>query len=84
MAAAVVVVVAAAVVVALFLLIVVLFGFLNIKSLKNIKKNMFAVWIFKCILSKVEILGVLHNLYIYIYYMKINGGVSYGYRTWTS
>ena len=43
MAADVVVVVDAAVVVVLFLLIVVLFVFLNIKSVKNIKNNMFAV-----------------------------------------
>ena len=29
--------------------------------------------IFKCTLSKVEILGVLHNLYIYTHYMNIKG-----------
>ena len=52
----------------LFLLIVVLFVFLNIKGVK-IKKIKFCRWkIFKCTLSKVEILGVLHNIYIYIHY----------------
>jgi hypothetical protein len=40
--------------------------------------------IFKCSLSKVEILGVLHNLYIYRHYVEIKKGVSYGYRTRTS
>ena len=40
--------------------------------------------IFKCTLSKVEIVRVLHNLYIYRHYMKIKKGVSYGNRTRTS
>ena len=50
----------------LYLLIVVLFVFLNIESVKLKIKHFLQMEIFKCTLSKVEILGVLHNLYIYI------------------
>ena len=51
----------------LFLLIVVLLVFQNIESVKIKIKHFLQMEIFKCTLSKVEILGVLHILYIYIY-----------------